>query len=279
MQKALFLIGFSVALISITKAQSYDFRSPVSASLGLSGASDTTSWALFANPSGISEAGLAVAGIGYHNAYQTKALSARTAFAVIPTDHLNTAIGYVHFGNHLYNMQHFSVNLARPISPHLHLGCRFKYASRYISGSKNHGTFLVDAGLRYVASDNVSVAVMAENPARAVIVDEFSEQPLPSSLAVACMIELSPDFSLTADVVHHAVLLKQVYAFGIVALVHERINVRGAVSAKPVNFAVGSSLKFSGIELNIAASFRDHLGMSTTAGIAYSIGQKWGGAF
>jgi hypothetical protein len=277
MKLTLIIVGLTFLMCIPSRAQTYDYPSPVSSSLSLTGANDTTAWAHFANPAGIGYGKYPVAGVGYHNAFQTEALSSRSFFAVIPGKLINVAGGYVYFGNEFYNIQNLSLTLARKLSPKLYIGSRFDYVFRYIRGADTRGSLLVDAGFRYSLSDRLAVGVMAYNPGKAVLSDEFTEQPLASSLAVSLGIRLSPSFSLTSGLLHRSDIQKQIYSFGLGALVHDVIEMRGAVSAKPVKLAVGAAFRWSGLEFQLSVNHHDHLGVSSTAGIAYSLGRRKGG--
>ncbi len=279
MKRKLVLTGLSFLLIALTEAQIYYYPSPVSNSLGLSGAGDTTVWSVFTNPSGISSVSSTIVGGGYHNSFGIPALSAKSVFAVVPSRMINSGAGYSHYGNDLFNVQQAFLAFARALSPDLHMGCRFDYIYRYIHGVPAQGVFLIDAGFRYSISENVLLAVMAENSGQTEITDEDINHPLPASLAVSCGVRLSPSFFLTADIAHRADLSSQIYALGLSARVHNLVEFRGALSAKPVKLAIGTALRWYGVEMNISASHHDHLGMSFTTGIAYYFGQQEGGGF
>jgi hypothetical protein len=277
MKKKLLLVGLSLSFLICGKAQHYDYPSPVTVSLGLSGASDTTVWSLFANPSGISSIKSVVVGGGCHSSFFTESLGAQSAFVLVPATYINTGVAYMRFGNDLFNIQNLSVTVARPLSPKLYMGCRFEYLHRYVQGTNRQATFLVDAGFHFQASDKIMLAVLSENLGKQVLADEYNEQPLPSSLAVACRVKLSPVFEFTTDLVHRSDLSKQIYAFGISSKIHEKVNLRGAISAKPVRLSMGATLRWHALELNIASNHHDQLGVSSTVGIAYLFGARRGG--
>lgn len=276
MKRNLLLAGLSFLLFTISEAQGYDYPSPATTSLGLSGASDTTVWSLYSNPSGLTSILQPAGGVGYHNAFGIQALSARTAFVTIPTKYLSTGISYVQYGDKLYNFQSFSFSAARTISPRLKMGIRFQYLIRHIYGTDNQNTFVVDAGLSYNASDQVRIALFSRNPAGATLPDDYNVQKLPSSLAAACIVRLSPVFFLTADLMHREDLSRQQYAFALSARVLRCASIRGAISARPVRLAVGSTLGWQGLEINFSANYHDLLGLSSTAGISYAFGLSRG---
>jgi hypothetical protein len=274
--KKLFLVGLFLLFLICGEAQHYDYPSPVTVSLGLSGASDTTIWSLFANPSGISSIESAAAGGGCHNSFSIESLGAKSAFLLIPVTYFNTGVAYVRFGNNLFNIQKFSVTVARSLSPKLNMGCRFEYINRYIKGGNKQATFLLDAGFQFLVSDKILFGILSENPEKQALGDEYNEQPLPSSLAVASCVKLSNTFELTADLIHRADLSKQIYAFGFSSRIHEMVNFRGGISAKPVRLSMGATFRWHTLELNIAANRHDQLGISSTVGIAYFF-EKWRG--
>ncbi|MGM0375415.1 MAG: hypothetical protein ACQEQ0_01415 [Bacteroidota bacterium] len=272
MKIKLSLCGLCFLLIFFGKAQNYDFPSLSTSALGLSGASDTTCWSVFSNPSGISSLKASTVGSGYHRAFMTEALSARSAFFVFPAKWINTGGGYVQYGNQLFNVSRFSLTFARRLSPLLQMGCRVKYVLRSISGTDDQGVLVWDAGLRYGISDGLWMAVMARNPAKSSIESEFDKQPLPSCLAVACDVRLSPSFLLTTDVAHYAALSEQTYGLGLSAVISRYATIRGSVSAKPVVFSVGATLVPGPFRISVAAGHHDRLGMSPSAGITYHFG-------
>ncbi len=272
MKLKLSLCGLCFLLLFCGKAQNYDFPSLSTSALGLSGASDTTCWSVFSNPSGISSVKETSAGCGYHRAFMTEALSARSAFVVFPTEWIHTGGGYVQFGNSLFSVRGFSLTLARRLSPKLQMGCRFKYVIRSISGSDDEGTPVWDAGLRYGITDGVWMAVLARNPAKSSIKSEFNEQPLSSFLAVACDFRLSSSFILTTEVAHYASLSGQTYGVGISAIIFDYGTLRGVVSGKPVVFSVGATLNPGPFSISVGAGHHERLGMSPSAGITYHFG-------
>lgn len=278
MKRKLLLAGLSFFCLLFAKAQHYDFPSPVSFSLGLSGTSDTTVWSLFSNPAGISSVENPAAGVGYHNAFLTDALSSQTAFGVIPLSLLHAGVVYSRFGNELFNHQHISLSLGRSVAPYLKMGVRFRYLMRTIQYAETADAFSFDAGFSLDASERVVLSVFSRNPAGESLKDEFSEQPLPSLLAVSCSVKLSPVFGVVADITHRNDLSRQVYGFGMSACVHPMLELRGALSAKPVRLAFGTSVRWEGLELTMAANHHDQLGLSTTAGIVWHFSGKGGGA-
>jgi hypothetical protein len=278
MKRKLVLIGLSFLSFVFSEAQNYDYPSPVSSSLGMSGAGDTTVWSHFTNPSGLSSTAMPVVGVGYHNAFLSAALTSQSVFGVLPMSLINVGAGYVKFGNNLFNIQHGCLTLARTVSPRLHLGVRFEYVHRYIRNARAAGALLLDAGFRYTASEKLMLGVMVENPAQSNITGDHTQQTMPSSLAVACRAELNPWFSINADLMHRVDISQQIYAFGLSTRLHDIVEIRGALSGKPVKLSIGATLQWDGIEFNVAASHHDHLGMSSTAGIAYYFsGGKGGG--
>lgn len=272
MKISLTLCGLCFLFVCYGKAQDYEFPSLSTSALGLTGASDTTCWSVFSNPSGISSLKAPVAGGGYYRAFMTDALSARSAFMVFPTEWIHTGGGYVQFGNRLFSVRSFSLTLARRLSPNLQMGCRLKYVLRSISGIENQGTPVWDAGLRYGISEGVWMAVMARNPAKSSIESDFNVQPLPSFLAVACDVRLSPSFLLTTDLAHHASLSEQTYGVGLSAIISGYATLRGSVTGKPVVFSVGATLNPGPFRISVAAGHHDRLGMSPSAGITYQFG-------
>ncbi len=277
MKRKLLLAGLSFCCLLFAKAQHYDFPSPVSFSLGLSGASDTTVWSLFSNPAGISSVKKSAAGIGYHNAFFVEALSSQTAFGVIPFSLLHTGVVYSRHGNYLFNHQHISLSLGRTVAPYLRMGVRFRYSMRAIRHSETADVFSFDAGLSLNASEEVVLYVFSRNPSQQVLKDEFSGQPLPSIFSVACSVKLSSIFGVVADITHRNDLSRQIYAFGMSACVHPMLELRGALSASPVRLAFGATLRLEELELTMAANHHDQLGLSSTAGIVWHFSGKGGG--
>jgi hypothetical protein len=276
MKRKLLLAGLSFFFL-FAEAQHYDFPSPVSFSLGLSGASDTTVWSLFSNPAGISKVDNPAAGIGYHNAFLTEALSSQTAFGVVPLSLLNAGVVYSRYGNQLFNHQHIALSMSRSVAPYLRMGVRFRYVMRTIQQAETADVFTFDAGFSFDASGKVTLSVFSRNPAEQSLKDEFSEQPLASFLAVACDVKLSPAFGVIADIMHRNNLSRQIYGFGMSARIHSAVEIRGAVSAKPVRLALGTSIRWEGIELTLGANHHDQLGLSSTAGIVWHFADKGGG--
>jgi hypothetical protein len=277
MKRKLLLTGLFFFWLLFAKAQHYDFPSPVSFSLGLSGASDTTVWSLFSNPAGISSVENAAAGVGYHNAFLTEALSSQTVFCILPLSLLNTGVVYSRYGNQLFNHQHISLSMGRTVAPYLKMGVRFRYLMRTIQYAETAEAFSFDAGFSLNASEKVALSVFRRNPSGQMLNDEFSEQPLPSLLAVACSVKLSPVFGVVADITHRNDLFRQIYGFGMSAQVHPMLELRGALSAKPVRLAFGTTLRWEGVELTMAANHHDQLGLSSTAGIVWHFSDKGGG--
>lgn len=277
MKRKLFLAGLFFFGVSYVRAQQYDFPSPVSFSPGLSGASDTTVWSLFSNPSGICNVKHVAVGCGYHNSFLVDALSSQAAFVVVPMSLFHGGVDYSRFGNELFNHQHFSFSMAREIAPYLKMGVRFRYLMRTIWGADNSDTFTFDAGLSFYVSENTMFAFYSRNPAGQSLKDDFSEQPLPSFLAFACHVKLSPVFGVGAEFSHRNELSRQVYGVIMSARVYSLVELRSTISAKPVRFGLGASVWWEGFELTLAASHHDHLGLSSTAGIVWYLPVKRGG--
>lgn len=276
MFRKFYVFGLLVNLTVSSFTQAYEFPSPSTKALGLSGASDSTAWALFSNPAGIYHFNKVVTGIGYHNAYQLKALSAQSAFCIIPSSLIKLGLAYSKYGENLYNIQNLSATFARALSPDLQFGFRFEYFLRRIQNHSKVGALIVDAGFRYKAYHNVDVAVSVNNPARQGFADEYNEQILPTSIAVACISRLSDEFYLTLDILQRSDYSTMVYAFGLNAQVHRMVEFCGAISAKPLRLAIGTNISWNNIEVKIAGNHHDTLGLSTNVGITYCFGGSKG---
>jgi len=274
MFRKMYFYGLLVGNTLFLNAQTYDFPSPATTALGLSGASDSTVWSLFTNPSGISTIRTPVAGVGYHNSFGLTALSTQSIFSVIPSQLMNVGMAYSRYGNHLYNIQYITITTARSISPQLRLGCRFEYLQRQIAETPTVGTFVVDAGFRYQAFKNIDIAVSVNNPARQSFQDHFNQQAIPSSISVSLISKLSQSLFVTLDLNHRSDYDQQVYSFSVNAKVHKQVELCGAVSAKPIRLATGAKIAWHNLEVRFSANHHDQLGMSSTAGITYYFAKK-----
>jgi hypothetical protein len=190
---------------------------------------------------------------------------------------LHTGVVYSRFGNQLFNHQHFSLSMGRAVAPNLKMGVRFRYLIRTIQYAETADAFTFDAGFSLVASEKVMLSVFSRNPAGQSLKDEFSEQPLPSFLAVACNVKLSSAFGVVVDITHRNDLSRQIYGFGMLVNLHSMVELRGVISAKPVRLAFGTTVRWQGIELSMAANHHDQLGLSSTAGIVWHFSGKGGG--
>ncbi|MGQ1889642.1 hypothetical protein ACT29H_04300 [Thermophagus sp. OGC60D27] len=274
MFRNIYFYGLLVVNTLCLNAQTYDFPSPATSALGLSGASDTTVWSVFTNPSGISTIRRPVTGAGYHNAFGLNALSTQTIFSIFPFPLINVGLAYSRYGDNLFNIQYINVTTARSISPNLKLGCRFEYLMRQIQNDRTLGILVVDAGFRYHALRNTDIAISINNPARQSFSGDFNNQPIPSSLSAACITKISPSLLLTIDILHRSDYAEPVYSFALNARTHKMVELCGAISAKPIRIAVGANIGWNNIEFRFAANHHDQLGMSSTAGIIYSFTKK-----
>jgi hypothetical protein len=154
------------------------------------------------------------------------------------------------------------------------MGFRFRYILRTISGTNTDGVSVVDAGLRYGISEKLHLGVMALNPARRTISDEYNEQSLPALLALACDVRFSSAFVLTAGLSQDVTRAVQSYGLGLVVDILGSATLRGAVSARPVLFSVGASVNPGAFELSVASRHHERLGMSPSFGVVYRFGKQ-----
>ena len=279
MKRKILLAGLFLCTFFSVKSQLYDFPSPGSKALGMSGASDTTVWSLFSNPAGLASVRKPAAGIGYHNAFLTNALASQSGFGVFPSSLLNVGGAYSRYGSELYNVQSFSVSLSRRVAPVLSMGLRFGYFLRSIKYSESAGAFAFDAGVMVKTSECVLLSVYSCNPAAQVIIndDDQSRQPLPSLLAFSCSVKLSPVFMVTADLNHRNDLARQIYGLGMSASIQRWIELRTGIVARPVRLSFGTTLRWDSLELTMAANHHDRLGLSSTAGLVWYFSETKGG--
>jgi hypothetical protein len=242
--------------------------------MGLSGAGDTTAWAQFANPAGLSTLAGPIAGMGYHNAFGLESLSSKSAFAYLPTPLVTASAGYVHYGHSLYSLQRFSAGVSRKMSPRLHMGVRLAYLLRGIGGLENDGTFLLDAGMRFSPTPALMIGVMALNPGGAKIIHQDTEQKFPSALAMALTYHVSTEVNIIIDLMHQSQAPTQHYALEMEARVHPSVVIRGAISDQPVRLAIGCGLKWQHFQFDISVNHHDPLGYSSSAGLSYTFPER-----
>jgi hypothetical protein len=242
--------------------------------MGLSGAGDTTAWAQFANPAGISTLAAPIAGMGYHNAFGLEDLSSKSAFAYLPTPLVTASASYVNYGHPLYSLQRFAAGISRKMSPRLHMGVRLAYLLRGIGGIENDGTFLLDAGMRFSPTPALMFGIMALNPGRAKIINQDTEQIFPSLLALALTYHVSPEVNIIVDLMHQSQSPTQHYALEMEAQVHPSVMIRGAISDQPVRLAIGSGLKWQHFQFDISVNHHNPLGFSSSAGLSYTFPER-----
>ncbi len=217
-------------------------------------------FAIFANPAGLAQLSWSELGIYYSPApFGLKELS-NGYFAVnYNFDFLSSAIGAKIYGYDLYRETSLYLALAKRFFHEFFVGITFSYKSVSIENYGNAGATVLDAGILYYLTRNLSFAFVAKNLFRGSYSGEENEIPSSVSFGV-CYFPLdnaSANFAVTQELD-----ASPNFKAGIEYGIFRYIDLRLGIETEPKVYSAGLGVNYKFFEIDYAALVHQTLPLS-----------------
>lgn len=261
----------SIMLCCDLAAQNLSYNSPRSGMLGIPAATESSEWALFANPAGTAHLEQPVAGTGCHNDFGIRELSSAMIFGCLPTSLAVFSAAYTYSGYQSYNIQKISATLSRSMAPWLNLGARFHYATAIQKGAETNYCFTMDAGLLLTPHPSLRLGCYTVNPAQSNWQRQQERTMWPTIFAASLAYLPHKDVKLELGVEKDTEYEPRMSMMTQYAAV-EYLILRGAVSARPLGLALGTTVRLQSLDIDMGINHHEVLGFSSSIGFSYHFG-------
>lgn len=272
--KPLVIIYLLINLLFLCDAAAQDliFKSPRSGMLGIPAATESSEWAMFSNPAGTATLEQFVAGTGCHNDFGIRELSSGVIFSCLPTSLGVFSMAYTYSGFLSYNIQQFNATLSRRMAPWLNLGATFHYATAIQKGAETNECLTVDAGLQLTPHPALIIGFYTANPAQSNWQRQQERTLWPTIFAASLGYLPHKDVKLELGIEKDTEREPRTSLMTQYAPV-EYLNLRGAVSARPLGLALGTTVRLQSLNIDMAVNHHEVLGFSSAIGLSYHFGK------
>jgi hypothetical protein len=227
-------------------------------------------FALYSNPSGLSQMNWREVGIYYSPApFGIKEISNGFAAYHEPTDYGSFSIGFMTYGFDLYRENKFTAGYSNNFSNKFFYGLSISYHTVSIKNYGNDNTvhFLL-GGLVYLSND-LRLGFSVDNPSRATFGDEENQLPMliNSGLSYDVFDELTFNLALQKDID-----LPASFRFGIDYLLIEHLNLRFGIDSEPARYSAGVGINYNIFSLDYAFFTHQDLGLTHQFGLIVHFG-------
>jgi hypothetical protein len=247
-----------------------EFRESGARSQALGGASLTFTdvYAIHNNQAGIAFLEDITAGIYSENRFLVEGINQYAGAFALPglSGVFGLAINF--FGFKAYNEKKIGLAYARNFGDRFSAGIQFDFLSTTIMGYGTRNNFTAEAGLLFEVMPGLWMGTHIYNPIRSTLSDEFKED-IPVTISFGGAYHFSEQLILTAEMEKNIDETPSFQA-GIEYAIIEVLDLRVGISTAPSCLSFGIGLHLRKLQIDLAGNFHQVLGLSPSAGIAYT---------
>jgi long-subunit fatty acid transport protein len=268
------LLATWLGLIGIT-ASAFEGAATIGArSAGLGRASVALSdfWSVHNNPAGMALRQQTEAGVYYENRFMMKELSLKSAAFVLPVKFGVLGLSFNQFGFSLFNENKLGLAYARSFGDYLRLGVQLDYLStRFGEGYESADNVTFEAGVQSNLNEKMVIGAWIFNPVKAKL-SSYTDERVPLIMRFGILYNFTDRFSGTAEVEKQSDRKNDLRA-GLEYALTNTFFARLGLSTNPEMLTFGTGMDFGRLQLDIAASMHQVLGVSFQSGISYQFGK------
>jgi hypothetical protein len=239
-----------------------------SAALGNASVSLSDFWSIQNNPAGMALQPYLAAGVYYENQFFLKALSLKSAAIVAPTRLGVLGLSFNQFGFNLYNENKFGLAYAKSFGELLRIGLQLDYqTTNFTEDYVDAGFMTFELGIQSTLNEKISLGAYVYNPIR-LDISAFPGQKVPMIMRFGLTYTFTKEFIGVAEIEKNFEQ-KVSLRLGLEYVIQERFFVRTGIDSNPGIYTIGAGIHFKRLQLHIAASMHQILGVSTQAGLTY----------
>ncbi|GET29956.1 hypothetical protein [Prolixibacter sp. SD074] len=267
----LFICFFLLPTTSIF-AQS-DFAESDSYSISVGGASVTlqTPFAAFYNQAGLAGLEKLSAAVYYQQRYMTSDFAEMSGVFCLPLRTGTFALSVWQTGITGYHQNRFGLAFAKKLGPRLSGGLQFSYYMMdFPENGTARGVVLFEMGARYEFPGKQTLGVHLFNPFDSHITSNINQRTIPPELKIGAEFPIGGQlktFVATSGDWSGNWMLHGGFDFQ----PHEHFSLRGGISGKPLNYAVGIGYRWNFLQTGLAVLHRDVLGYSPSISLTFNL--------
>lgn len=203
--------------------------------------------------------------------YLIEGFSSKALAFVIPTPLSNFAIAIQQKGIPGYNESRFGLSMARTLGNRVSAGIQFNYFMIDFPEQGSHrGTFLIEFGMLYQTTHNLTIGLHIFNPSRATIKSLNFKSDLPVSATAGMALKPSANLVFVSAVAFCYDNPLNV-RMGIEYQFSDCFFLRGGLSGKPVRHSAGLGFKNRNFSVDFAIVHHETLGYTPSISLTLNL--------
>ena len=261
-------------LLSTTQlfAQS-DFSLSDSHSIAVGGASVTlqTPFAAFYNQAGLARIEKISAAVYYQQRFLTNDFTEMSGVICLPVLSGTFALSVWQTGVSGYHESRFGLAYAKKLGPRLSGGLQFSYFMMdFPENGTAQGVFLFEMGGRYSFPGKQTLGIHLFNPFGAEVPSLGNQRSLPRTFKIGAGFPLGDMLTTYMAASGDLDGNSKLYG-GFDFQPHEHFSLRGGLSGKPINYAVGIGYRWCFVQTDLAVSHHTVLGYSPSISLTFNL--------
>jgi hypothetical protein len=270
--KILLLTMLGLAGIAASAFEGVGTAGARSAGMGRTSVALSDFWSVHNNPAGMALRQQTEAGVYYENRFLMKELSLKSAAFVLPVRFGVLGLSFSQFGYSMFNENKLGLAYARSFGDYLRLGVQLDYLStRFGEGYESANNVTFEAGVQSNLNEKMVIGAWIFNPIKARL-SSYTDERVPLIMRFGLLYQFTDRFSGTAEVEKQSDRQTDLRA-GLEYALTTTFYARMGVSTNPEMLTLGTGMNFGRLQLDIAASMHQVLGVSFQSGISYQFGK------
>ncbi len=232
-----------------------------------------TADAIFLNPGGLSQLNGAEISVFYQRPFGLPDLNFGMVAASFAFRSHRLGIGFLQFGNRLYNEQVLAFTYSRSYQQKLHWGLGLKYQALRIEGYGSAATIGLDFGFVVPLARQLNLGFVVKNLNRPSIGE--SDERVPQTFRIGVSARPNPKIILNVEVFKDTRFAEEI-RFGAEITPIPRLALRAGTANNPSRFSTGFGIRVDQVNLDYAFFTHSDLGLThqMSVSIAFAEGKS-----
>jgi len=245
---------------------------PVGASqwmLGGTSVAHSDVWSATNNAGAITEVKRTQGGIYSEQRFNESKLRLSNASFILPTKYCHIGASINYFGYQAFNQQKIGLSIAKKLSNIFSLGVQLNYVATNIENYGNAGNVALAGGLLIKPLPSLTLGFSVFNPTQNEYA-EFTTERMPSYARLGCAYDVSDKITLHTEA-DQTLSQSLIFRGGVKYKLHPIIHLAVGASNKPVYYTFGTSIFLKSIQIDLATSFHQVLGVTPHLGLSLPV--------
>jgi len=268
------LLTFALFFTFLSKGYPIGDQTQVGArevSLGSASVALITPFSVYHNQAALARIKSLSVAIDYRQPFLIEGFAEKALALVIPTSVSNFAISVQQKGILGYNESRFGFAMAKALGKRISAGLQFNYFMiDFPEQGSSLGAFLIEFGVLYQTTNNVTIGLHVFNPARASIESLNLKSNLPVSATIGIALKPS-DNLLFVSAIAYCIENPLNIRMGIEYQFSDCFFLRGGLSGKPIRHSVGLGYKWRYFQTDFALVHHETLGYTPSISLILNL--------